>query len=113
MIIHIKKNKQIIYFLSVLRQSRQIVLTTVCLSVVADVIARAKSSDIRIFGILGAFILCLWIYKLSSIFIFKLCILLLVMMLAAFILGNSPSTEKAAVWFFLFLGMGIIRQWKE
>lgn len=104
------KNK----FITFIKGNKSGVLTLILLGLVADIFFIDFSSDIRTFGILGLSIFSIVVYKLSSRIIFLLCLGLLVFMFIYFMFtGTSIITEKIAVWFVLFFGVGIIRQWKE
>lgn len=93
---------------------KQVVLTLIVLLIGTDVLFLKGSSDIRIFGILGIYVSVILIYKLSSNFTFFMGLISLSLMYILFLItGTSPSTEKAAVWLFFFLGIGMIQRLKE
>lgn len=99
---------------NVLLQGKQVVLTTVFLGICTDILFLKKSSDLRIFALLGVYIASIIIYKLSSRFTFILGLLVLVIMYVEFLLtGASENTEKAAVWLFFLMGTGLVQQFKE
>jgi len=110
----IYKNKYLNSIIVLIKKNKAVVLTSIFLSIIADIFFTSASSDLRIFAVLAISIFSMYIYGLRSKIIFKLCFLLLVIMLIQFIFsGTSAQTEKSAVWFVLFLGLGIIFQWKE
>jgi len=110
----LNKNKYISSLLSVLERNKSVVLTVIVLSILTDIFFISGNSDIRTFGILGLSIVSISFYKLRSQLIFIFCLILLGIMFAAFLFsGTSIITEKVAVWFVLFFGVGIVRQWKE
>ncbi len=97
-----------------LQQYQQIVLTTVFLAICADIFFLKDSGDIFIFGVLGIYIACIKIYTLTYKHTLLIGLFILTVMYLTFIVsGASPSTEKAAVWLFFFLGIGVIQQIKE
>lgn len=100
--------------ISILQKNKSIVLTVICLSVVADVLYIPDSSDLRIFTTLAIYIGSIRLYRLKSKATFLFCLLLLGLMYVLFIATQaSVQTEKAAVWLVLFWLIGIIQQWKE
>jgi len=108
------KKKYLQRLFSVIRKNKSEILVAIFLSIIADILFLSSSSDAFIFGILGLSIFSIIFYKLHSSFILKFCLFLLAIMFISFIVsGTSIMTEKAAVWFVLFFGTGIIRQWKE
>ena len=109
---YLTKTKDIV--LAHLHAYKQVVLTLIVLLVVADVLFLKESSDIRIFGILGIYIWGILMYKLHSNYTFFMGLLSLFLMYILFLItGTSSSTEKAAVWLFFFLGIGMIQRLKE
>lgn len=99
---------------SLLWENKKIILTFILLTIPADIFLIKGSSDFRIFGILGFYIAGILFYRLGSRLTFSFALVLLGGMFFSFIFtGTSESTEKAAVWLFLFLLTGIIQQLKE
>lgn len=97
-----------------LKRNKPVVLTIIFLGILADIFITSGSSDSRIFGILFFYIISVWLYKLKSRLTFTVSLLLLGIMFVEFILsGSSANTEKATVWLFFFLGIGIIQGWRE
>ena len=93
---------------------KAVVLATIFLSIIADILIVADGSDFRIYGILALYILGILFYKLNSSTTFRLALVLLALMFIEFIFtGTSQKTEKAAVWLFFFVAIGIIQQFKE
>lgn len=99
---------------SLLRENKEVILTFILLTILADIFLMGASSDFRIFGILGLYIASILFYRLGSRLTFSFSLVLLGGMFVSFIFtGASESTEKAAVWLFFFLLTGIIQQLKE
>ncbi|MDP1721686.1 MAG: hypothetical protein Q8L37_00600 [Candidatus Gottesmanbacteria bacterium] len=99
---------------NVLQQGKQVILTTIFLGICADILFLKESSDIRIFTLLGIYIASIFIYKLSGRFTFILSLFVLIIMYIEFLLsGASENTEKAAVWLFFLMGVGLVQQLKE
>ena len=97
-----------------LKDNKPVVLSVIFLGILADPIFITGNSDLRIFGILGLYITAVFFYKLKSRLTFLFGLVLLAIMYIEFLFtGASPATEKAAVWLFFFLLLGIIQQWKE
>lgn len=89
-------------------------LTVVAAGILADIFFIPGSSDLRIFSILILYWLTTKIHNLKSQFTFYVDLGLLILTYIEYILsGPSAETEKAAVWFVLFLLIGIIAKWKE
>lgn len=93
---------------------KPVVLTTVFLSMLADIFFIPENSDVIIFGILIVYIFCILFFKLKSWLIFEAGIIVLLLMFFSLIInGTSVPTEKAAVWLFFIILIGIIQQIKE
>lgn len=96
------------------RKNKIIFLTILIFGIVDDILFLRESSDFIIFSILFFYGILVKIAQVKSKSTFLLCLVLLGIMFIDFIItGTSVSTEKAAVWFILFLGFGIIHQWRE
>ncbi len=108
-------NKQYIkQVVQVLKENKITVLTVILLAIISDIIFFQQRSDFIIFGILGVYAIAIWMYGLKSRLAFQFCLLLLSIMFIEFIFaGTSLQTEKAAVWLFLFIAIGIIQQIRE
>lgn len=86
-----------------------------------DVFFFSVSSDIRIIGILAAYIYYYWRFKLKSRVTFLFSLVLFGLTYIQYILTDPalyhvptvPSAERFAVWLYLFLGIGVIQKWKE
>ncbi len=110
------KNRWAITFslLKLLYVHKDAVVATIFLSVIADIVFIVGGSDFRIYGILILYIVNILLYRLNSRTTFRFSLILLGIMFLEFIFsGTSEKTEKAAVWIFLFLAVGIIQQLKE
>lgn len=102
--------------LPVLRTIRPILLTVIFLSIISDILLVAARSDIIIFSILAMYVFSIVVFRIRSRLTFSFSLLLLFIMYAQYIIfipDVSPGAEKAAVWLFFFLGIGMIQQWKE
>ena len=94
-----------------LKQNKIAVLTAVWLTVLGDISFSQIRSDVFIFGILGLYILVIRVFKLKSKATFSLCFFVLGLLLIEFVsTGVSEHTEKAAVWLFLFMTIGIVQE---
>ncbi len=91
-----------------------LLLTVVVMGIVADIFWLPGSSDLRIFSILMLYWLAIRVHNLKSQFTLYVALGLLILTFIEYLLsGPSAETEKAAVWFVLFLLIGIITKWKE
>lgn len=96
------------------QQNKPIVLMAFVFILLGSILSSSASSDIIIFSVLGLSLIIIFFYRLPSKFIFILCLVLLGIMFVEFLLsGPSSNTEKTAVWIYLFMGVGIVRQWLE
>lgn len=97
-----------------LHKYKQVVLTIVVLTILGDTVFFKSQSDAVLFSVLAVYIGCIFFYKLSSAATFRLSLLVLSVMSAAFIAtGTSVVTERAAVWLFFLMLTGILQQLKE
>jgi len=110
-ILNSRYSKKIINFL---RNNKKILHVIIGAAVFTDIFFYEKNSDFVVFGILFTYIFFVLVSRIESKSIFILCILLLLAMFFGYLItGTSVMTEKAAVWFVLLMGFGVIRQWKE
>lgn len=107
-----KKNlAKIIHFLEKHKSS---VLTVIFLSILGDIFLLKESSDLRIFGVILVYICSIWLYKLSSRLTFTFALWILCAMFFLFLFtSTSENTEKAAVWLFFLIAIGVFQQFKE
>lgn len=97
-----------------LKDNKPVVLSVIFLGILADPVFITGNSDIRIFGILGLYIVAVFFYKLKSRLTFLFGLALLGIMYIEFLFtGTSPATEKAAVWIYLLLAIGIVQKLRE
>ncbi|RJQ38249.1 hypothetical protein C4559_02130 [Candidatus Microgenomates bacterium] len=97
-----------------IQQQKMSALTLLFSLVIVDTIFVEGSSDLIIFGLLGIYIVGIYLYKLKSKTSLLFSLVLLVITYISFLLsGPSLRTEKAAVWVFFFLLIGITQQFKE
>ena len=106
-----KNMKRVTFFL---KENKKTVLAIVIAAIFADILFLETSSDFVIFSILILYVVFIKMFLLKSRLTFLISLALLIMMFFNYLFtGTSISTEKAAVWLVLFLGIGIIQQWKE
>lgn len=97
--------------LSYLKNYKSSMLTAIMLIIIADIFFSNTKSDVVVFGILGLYLFSINLYKLKAKTTFLICVFILAAFSILFILTNtSDSTEKAAVWLFLFLSTGIMQE---
>lgn len=97
-----------------IQQQKLSVLTVLFSIIIVDTIFIEGSSDTIIFGLLGIYAISIFLYKLKSRVALLFGLALLTITYVSFLIsGPSPRTEKAAVWLFFFLLIGIIQQFKE
>ena len=98
----------------ILRENKPVVITLIFLAIFADIVFIKGNSDIRIFGILGIYVAAASFYKLKGRLTFLFGLALLGIMFIEFLFTQtSPATEKAAVWLYLFLAIGIVQKLRE
>lgn len=110
---HIKSKKieSMTYFL---KENKTTLLTLFVVFIFADIFFANRSSDLVIITILLLYGILIKTFHIKSRFTFLLCLALLMAMSIDYLLTSaSISTEKAAVWLILFLGIGAIQQWRE
>lgn len=97
-----------------LKDNKKTVLTLLTVFILVDTLFVKRSSDIVIFSVLLLYVIFVKLFQIKSKLTFTLCLGLLAIMSFDYVFtGASVSTEKAAVWLILFLGVGAIQQWKE
>jgi len=107
-------SKNIEKIISLLKENKKTVLTLFAVFIVVESLSKRLSSDVIIFGSLLIYVIFIKVFRIKSTFTFLLCLGLLVLMFILYLFtGPSISTEKAAVWFILFFGIGVIQQWRE
>lgn len=104
-------NKKVIYFLG---DNKRTILSFVIAIIFADILFFKKTSDLMFFGVLIPYLVFIKIFRLKSRVTFLISLALLITMFINYLFtGTSASTEKATVWFVLFLIIGVIQQWRE
>lgn len=99
---------------TVCKKYQPAILAVFFLAILGDILYIPDSSDLRTFGVVFFYIACIFMFRLKSKRTFLFCLVLLATMYIEFLLSaGSIKAEKAAVWLFLFLLVGIIQQWKE
>lgn len=97
-----------------LKKNKSLFFILIFLTIFGDVFLRKYSSDIIIFSILLIYLFAVSFYKTKSSLSFKYCFIIIVAMAISFIFTETSSTtEKSAVWAYIFLVIGIIQQWFE
>lgn len=100
--------------LELLKQNRRVVLVLIIGIIIVDILYAKTSSDVVTFSVLLVYGVSAKLYRLTARSTFLLCLGLLGAMFVTFVMsGASVSTEKAAVWFVLFMALGIYQQWRE
>lgn len=113
-ITRISRSKNAKKIVSFLKENKRTVLTLIIVGIFADSLFIKNSSDFLIFSILLLYLISIKMFKIKSVSTFLLCIVLsVVMTISYFLTEASIETEKTAVWFVLFLIVGVIQQWKE
>jgi hypothetical protein len=91
-----------------------LLITGVIAGILVDIFFIPGSSDVRIFSILILYWLASKVHNLNSQSTLYLVLGLLALTFIQYLAsGPSEETEKAAVWFVLFLLIGIIAKWRE
>lgn len=104
-----KKNLHIILLKS--REYKQVIITLIILTIIGDISLINFKSDLITFIILGLLVASFNFYKFPFRRIFVLCLMPVVIIFFGFIINPySVIVEKAAIWLFLLLGVGIIQQ---
>ncbi len=98
-------------WLSILQQNKPAVFTAFSLVILGDILFSTIHADAFIFGILVAYILLIKLLTLKSKTTFSFCLFILGIFFFVFVFtGLSKHTEKAGVWLFLFMAIGIIQE---
>lgn len=100
--------------ISFLKKNRPTIIVVLIGLLLFDVFANDTSSDIITFGLLILFILGIIFLKFTSRLTFFITLTMAIIMSISYIfMGTTVITEKAAVWLFLFLLVGVFQQWRE
>lgn len=105
------------------RNSGLLISLFVIILMVLDVFLFPISADIRIFTILGVYIVLALRYRVSSNTTFSIALVLLIIAYTQFLFTDQkifdnpgpvpPLCERTAVWVYLFLVIGVIQKWRE
>lgn len=106
-----------------LRRNKFFHVVPIILLILGDVFFFQKSSDWRTFPILIFYIILIIRFKIRANTTFFICLFLFVLIYIQYIF-SSPAIfesqypvlaagEKFAVWFYLFLIVGVIQKWRE
>lgn len=108
------KEKLALLCLLPLRENKPVALTAIWMVIIGDIIFSPEKSDLVIFGILGSYVITILFYKKKSKSTFSFCFFILGLLFIEFVFtGASQYTEKAAVWLFLFMAIGILQELLE
>ena len=103
--------EQIKSWLIFLKKNKRAALSTFWLIILGDIVFSEIQSDLLVFGILGLYIFVIFLFKLRSKSTFFSCFFILGTLFIEFVFtSTSIHTEKAAVWLFLFVAIGIIQE---
>lgn len=101
-------------YLRLFKRNRNTVLFTLLIVIFSDVLLVHFELDVVYFVVIIVAGISMHVYRMQSRIIFYLCIALLFVMGASYVLqGVSKTTEIAAVWVILFWGLGALLQLKE
>lgn len=91
--------------------------------VLSEALLFPKPSDIRTFPILLLYIFCVFRFKIPANGTFLLCLGLFILIYIQYVLSPpivfatqyplAPTGEKIAVWFYLFLIIGVLQKFRE
>ncbi len=95
----------------------------VIILMVLDVFLFPISADVRIFTILGIYIVLSLRFRLSSSTTFSIALVLLIIAYTQFLFTDQkifdnpspvpPLCERTAVWVYLYIVIGVIQKWRE
>lgn len=98
-------------WLLALRNNKPVVITVISLIIIEYVSLIETDSDLITLGILGSYIYVIYFYKLKSKTTFSFCFFVLFLLFVEFVVtGTSVNTEKAAVFLFFFMAIGIVQE---
>lgn len=94
-----------------LRKYKSVIMTLVVLGIISDIFLIRFKSDLITFAILALVFFSFKFYKITSKMTFLLGIIPTVIIFLYFLVDSeSLFVEKAAIWLFLLLGLGIIQE---
>lgn len=97
--------------LAFLREYKHAIVTLNLLAIIGDILLINFKSDLITFIILGLLIILFKFYKFPFKRIFTLCLIPIVIIFLGFIVdSHSMAINKASIWLFLLLGIGIVQQ---
>lgn len=97
--------------LSFLKEYKQAIVALILVAIIADILFITFKSDPITFTILGLSIVFFKFYKFSNKSIFALCFIPIVIIFFGFIIDpTSLVIEKASIWLFLLMGVGILQE---
>lgn len=102
-----------------MRRFRYIIL--ILSLILGDVFFFPVSSDVRIFGVLCLYAILIKLLKFKSKTTFGISLVLLFFSYFFYVFSDPsvfakpvvPVAERAAVWLYLFLVIGVIQKWRE
>ena len=99
------------YGKKLIKQNKPAVFTFLFLGILVDIGFIPVKSDGILFGLLGIYVFEIYICRLPSKTSFLICFIILTAIFLGFLVtGPSFFTEKAAVWLFLFMLIGILQE---
>jgi len=100
--------QRVLFFL---KEYKHGVVTVLLMAVIADILFIRYASDPITFSILGLIVVMFKFYQFTSKNIFSLGIIPLVIMSFGFLLDPASFVaDKASVWLFLLIGIGIVQE---
>lgn len=109
-----KIRKKISKYIAELRKNRRLIIVVFTLFIIFDSVIISTRTDITLFSFLALYVLGISLLKITSKATFFISLFCAVIMSLAYIVsGTSVITEKASVWLYLFLIVGIVQLWRE
>lgn len=97
-----------------LKANNNVVISLLSFMVLADIFMIPRMSDVRTYGILFLYAIDTWVIERKSKTTFIVCLALLLLMYVLYLFtGTSEQTEKAAVWLFFLMLIGVVQIWNE
>lgn len=98
----------------IIRKNRSSFMSILVVLFSIDIFFIKSSSDLIIFGLTSYYVMGVFLFRLKSNTTTKISLCLCIIMILSYLtLGSTSISEKAGVWLFLFLLIGIIQQWNE
>jgi len=95
--------------LPLLKEYKHAVIAIILIAMIGDIAVIGSKSDVIPFAILGLLIIFFKFYGFSSKMFFILCFIPVVIIFLGFIINPfSVMLDKASIWLFLLMGLGIL-----